>query len=606
MAQYRSKSKAKKVPIKYTSRDFSSIRDDLIDYAKRYYPSTYQDFSEAGFGSLMIDTVSYVGDILSFYLDYQANETFLDTAFEFENIRKIGKQLGYKIKGRPTSFGTATFYATVPAAAVGEGPDSRYYPTVKKGTVLSADSGNRFTLNEDVFFDDPTNEVVVAEVDSTTGLPISYAIKAKGLVLSGELNVQTINVADAERFLKIQLEDPNFSEIVSVIDSDGNEYFEVDSLSQNVVYKAVTNRGRTSLDAKSILKPFVVPRRFTVDFNGDFFFLQFGSGTETELEEASQNLFDPQKVALQMHGRDYVSSTSFDPNRLIKTDKFGIAPGNTTLEIVYRRVDTETANAAVGTLTQVIDPIVTFADETTVDTELAFSVIDSLEVTNEDPITGDVEIPDADELRQRIFDNYASQNRAVTAQDYQAVIYAMPPKFGSVKRAAILRDRNSLKRNLNIYVISEDSEGELVQTSNSIKENLKTWLNRYRMINDTIDILDAKIINLSLEFSILGDLEKNKYDILNDAVTELQNYYNRTFDIGEPFFVTDVYKVLKDVEGVVDVVDVKVKQKTGGEYSRTRIDMERSTSRDGRLIRAPENCIFEIKRPIADIKGIIK
>ena len=126
------------------------------------------------------------------------------------------------------------------------------------------------------------------------------------------------------------------------------------------------------------------------------------------------------------------------------------------------------------------------------------------------------------------------------------------------------------------------------------------------MINDTVDILDAKIINLSLEFSILGDLEKNKYDILNDAVTELQNYYNRTFDIGEPFFITDIYKALKDVEGVVDVVDVKVKQKTGGEYSRTRIDLEGSTSRDGRLIRAPENCIFEIKRPIADIKGIIK
>ena len=606
MAQYRSKSKGKKIPIRYTSRDFSSIRNDLIEYAKRYYPTTYQDFSEAGFGSLMLDTVSYVGDILSFYLDYQANESFLDSAFEFENIRRLGKQMGYRIKGRPTAFGIATFYVTVPAASIGEGPDSKYYPVVKKGTVLSANNGNRFTLNEDVFFNDPTNDVVVAEVNSDTGLPISYAVKAQGQVISGDLNIQRVDIGAPERFLKIQIEDPNFCEIVSVIDDQGNEYFEVETLSQNIVYRSVTNRGRTSLDAKSVLKPFVVPRRFMVDFDGDFFFLQFGSGTETEIDESSERLFDPQKVALQVHGKDYVSETSFDPNKLIKTDKFGIAPSNTTIQIVYRRIDTETANAPVGNLSSIVDPIVSFENEISIDTELALSVIDSLEVTNEDPISGDVDIPDADELRQRIFDSYSSQNRAVTSQDYQSVIYSMPPKFGSVKRAAILRDRNSLKRNLNVYVISEDSAGELVTTSNSIKENLKTWLNRYRMVNDTLDILDAKIINLSIEFSILGDLDKNKYDILNDAVDELQSFYARTFDIGEPFFVTDVYKTLKDVDGVVDVIDVKIKQKTGGEYSRTYIDLDSSTSSDGRLIRAPENVIFEIKRPTADIKGTIK
>ena len=605
MAEYRSGFKKKTVPIKYTSRDFASIRDDLVEYAKRYYPSTYQDFNEASFGSLMLDTVAYVGDMLSFYLDYQANETFLDSAVEYENVRKLGKQLGYKVKGRSSSFGVATFFATVPAVSVGDGPDSRYYPTIRRGTVLSSENGNRFMLNEDVFFDDPTNEVVVAEVDSN-GLPSSFAIKAKGQVVSGEMNVQRVDLGAAEKFLKVQVQDPDFCEVVSVEDSKGNEYFEVDHLSQNVIYRGVANRGRSSLEALSVLKPFVVPRRFTVDYDGSFFYLQFGSGTEREMSDANENLFEPSKVVLEAHGKDYVSSTSFDPTKLINNDKFGIAPSDTVLEVVYRAVNTETSNASVGAISEIIDPIVTFENETIIDTTEAISVVDSLEVTNEDPITGDVSLPDTDELKQRIFDNFAAQSRAVTAQDYKAVAYAMPPKFGSIKRVNVLQDRNTLKRNLNMYVISEDSEGGLIKTNNSVKENLKTWLNKYRMLNDTIDILDAKIVNLSIEFSILGDVERNKYDILSDAVTELQLQYLRTFDIAEPFYITDVYKFLKNANGVVDVIDVKVKTKTGGDYSRTFLDIDSFTSADGRYISAPENVIFEVRDPIADIKGTVK
>ena len=606
MATNKRNRRKKNVSINYTSREFETIREDLVNYARRYYPNTYQDFNEAGFGSLMLDTVAYVGDLLSFYLDYQANETFLDTANEYENIRKIGKQLGYKFQGRPSSFGRVSLFITVPAASIGAGPDERYLPVIKRGTTFSSADGAGYILNEDVFFNEELNEIVVAEVDSSTGKPLSYAVKSEGQIVSGEMTVEEIEVDEFEKFLKVKIDDSNFSEIISVFDADGNEYFQVDNLSQNIIYRSVANRGRTSLEAASVLKPFVVPRRFVTEFDGESFFLQFGFGSDVETESTTDKIFDPANVVLDLHGKDYVSDTSFDPTKLISSDKFGIAPGRTTLEVIYRKNTDESANAPVDTITETQNVEFVFDDENIINSTIAADVIESLEVTNDEPITGDISLLDTEELRQKIFDSYASQNRAVTAQDYQSVIYSMPPKFGAIKRAKVIQDADSLKRNLNIYIISEDSEDNLTQTNNVIKENLKTWLNQYRMINDSLDILDAKIVNLGIDFVIMADFEKNKYDVLQDAVDTLKESFLYTFDISEPFYITDIYKTLRDVEGVVDVVDVKVKSKTGGLYSSTSLDLKGRTSPDGRYLSAPQNVIFEIKFPDSDIKGVIK
>ena len=171
----------KKYPlIKYTSRDFNSIRQDLVEYAKRYYSDTFKDFNEAGFGSLMIDSVSYIGDVLSFYLDYSVNESFLDTAIEFENILKIGRQLGYKFPGNPAAFGQVDMYIIVPALATGVGPDTTYLPILKKGSTFSSINGSNYSLVENINFNSDTTETVVARVNSTTGAPISYAVKKTG------------------------------------------------------------------------------------------------------------------------------------------------------------------------------------------------------------------------------------------------------------------------------------------------------------------------------------------------------------------------------------------------------------------------------------------
>ena len=606
MAIYGSKKKKKNVPIKYTSRDFESIRNDLVEYAKRYYPNTYQDFNEAGFGSLMIDTVSYIGDILSFYLDYQANESFLDTALEFENVLKLGRQMGYKLKGNPSSHGLLTFYAVIPASSDGSAPDTKYMPILRQGSEFGSTSGARFTLVQDVYFGDSKNEIVVAAFDSTTGLPDSFAVKAHGQVISGELNIENVEIGDFEKFLRLEIPDPDFSEIVSVFDAQGNEYFEVDNLSQNIVYRSASNRGNFSGDRVSLLKPFVVPRRFVVDYDGEAFYLQFGYGSENETETSTEKLFDPSKTVLELHGRDYVSDDSFDPSKLITSDKFGIAPENTTLDIVYRTNSSDIANSAAGTVIEILDPILEFEDDTVLDKGSALDVLNSIECDNEQPIMGDISLPDSDELRQRVMGTFSAQNRAVTEQDYQSLIYSMPPKFGAIKRARIIRDANSLKRNLNVYVLAENSEGNLVTANDAIKENLKTWLNKYRMINDTIDILDAKIINIGINFTAMADRETNKYDLLDSAIQSLREELDILGDIGEPFYVTDVYKILKDVDGILDVIDVQVVEKSSGLYSDLTIDLKKRKSADGRYISIPKNAIFEIKYPETDIKGVIK
>lgn len=593
----------RKVPIKYTSREFATIKQDLVDYARRYYPETYRDFSEAGFGSLMLDTVAYVGDILSFYLDYQVNESFLSTAIEYDNVLKLTKQLGYKYQGNPTSSGIASFFVLVPANAVGTGPDTNYMPILKKGSQLSSADGNGFILVENVDFANSNNEIIIARVDETTGAPTFFAAKANGVVISGELVQTNIEVGSHTKFRRVEINGANIAEIISVIDSEGHEYFEVDYLSQNVIYKEILNR--TSSDSvKSIMKPFVVPRRFVTEEERGKIFLQFGYGSESEIK--SNRVADPANVILNFHGRTHITDDAFDPSNLVQTDKFGVVPSNTTLHITYRQNNTTDVNITSDALIKVITPKFVFENVTSLSDSIMSTVMSSLQVTNDEPILGDVSIPNSTEIKRRAVDNFATQNRIVTKQDYVSYIYAMPVKFGAVKRANIIQDSDSFKRNLNLYVVSENTDGKLAKTGDLIKQNLKTWINKSKMIHDTVDILDGKIINLGINFVVIADRALNKYDVLNAAVNSLVDYYTNLPDFGESLKITKVYSVLNSVRGVVDTTDVEIIPRVGGLYSDISYDMKQNLSADGRMMEFDENTIWEIKHPFDDIKGSVQ
>jgi len=590
-------------PIRYTSRDFTSIREDLINHAKRYYPDTFKDFTEASFGSLMLDTVAYVGDIMSFYLDYQVNESFLDTSVEYDNIIRLARQMGYKYKGSPSTTGMVSIYAIIPANTTGLGPDTRYMPILKRNTVLSSDGGS-FILSEDVRFDNPSNETVAARVD-TNGVPTSYAVKAEGQVISGQFGVETVTVGTFERFKRVTLNVSNIVEIISVFDSEGNEYFEVEYLTHDVVYKAVPNKDENTRDnAPSLVRPFIAARRFTTEKTTNAITMQFGYGSDDEV--ATPTLAEPSNVILQRHAKNYVSDTAFDPSDLIGTDKLGIGPANTTLTITYRANTTNSANAAIGAVNKISSPIVEFSDPTITTTTAATTVVTSLECYNEEPIVGSVRRPNTEEIRTQAMNFFPTQNRAVTGTDYEAITYAMPSHFGAVKRCRVVRDQDSLKRNLNMYVVSEDSQGKLIQSNSALKDNLKVWLNRYRMINDTVDILDAKIINIGIEFEVVSSEEVNRYEVLDNTIQALVNRFSRTMYIGERFYITDVFTELNKVRGVVDTVNVKLVNKSGGSYSQSTFNIDKYLSLDGRYLSVPDNVILEIKFPTVDIKGTVK
>ena len=597
--------KKKKVPVNYTSRDFDSIRRDLIDYARRYYPDTYKDFSEASFGSLMIDTVSYVGDILSFYLDYQVNESFLDTSIEYNNIVRQGKQVGYKFRGASSAFGACAFFIKVPANSVGLGPDENYIPILKKGTVVSSTANATFVLTEDLDFNDAANTIVVAETNTTTGLPVSYAIRSFGKVASGEMGTETITVGQFERFKKIKLSSPDIVEVLSVTDSEGHNYYEVDYLSQDVVYKNVVNRKtRSANEPAAILKPFAVPRRYMVERTRTTTFLQFGYGSDSEINKSS--VVDPTDVVMQQNGRDYISAESFDPSKLLDSDKFGIAPSNTTLRVTYRRNSVKKTNATAGSISNVGRFTLEFKDPSVLTGANKKIVNSSLEVTNLEPIVGNVSNPSREELKQVIAGVHASQNRAVTEQDYKSLVYAMPPQYGGLRRCSIYRDSDSFRRNLNLYVISEDNSNNLVATNSTIKENLKTWLTQNKMINDTIDIMDAKIINIQISFDAVAEVGVDKFDALNAGIEKLKETYKYKLDIGEPFSLAQIYSVLNKTVGISDVTNVRVTNKFGGAYSNIGYDIRERTTADGRYVNVPKNVILEIKYPDTDIKGTIK
>jgi len=590
------------LPINYISRDFDTIKQDLIDHAKRYYPDTFQDFNEAGFGALMLDTVAYIGDILSFYVDYQANESFIDTATEFQNLVNLGNQTGFKLQQNPSSHGIATLFVMIPANSTATGPDIRYIPVLKKSSSLTSTSGARFTLDEDVNF--ANGDTVVARTSPTTGSPTHFAIKNYGAVSSGELRTKSITIGAYEKFREEFIDDSSFTNIVSVRDSDGHDYYEVDFLTQNIVMRSIANRDTTTQSTvREILKPLVAPRRFTTKRTASGVKLQFGSGKE---EDSNESVLDPSSVAVKMYGKEYISDVEMDPSKLLSSDSLGVSPSNTVLTVVYRRNTKRDTNISTNTLTTVDGPLLDFPDIATLDQVAVQTIRSNVESTNESPIVGSIDDNNIEVLRKRVQNSFSNQRRAVTLKDYETMSYAMPYKFGALKRVKAIKNPNPRRGNLNIATIAIDSSGYLTPSNSILKQNLKTWLDKGRMVNDVIEITDAKIVNFGVDFTVIGDLNKDSSVILQNCITKLSDTFSTKPDIGENFYITDVYKALKDVSGVIDVVDVKISTKSGANYSTTTFNVSENLSTDGRAVIIPRNAIYEVKFPNVDIKGAVR
>lgn len=597
-------SKQKKTPIKYTSRDFDSIREDLVEHAKRFYPDEWKDFSKSTINSLLIDSVAYVGDVLSFYLDYQANESFLDTAIEFNNVRKHARALGFKYAGAPSTYGILSMFCMIPANTDGTAPDLTYMPILKKGGTFSSSNGGNFILTEDVNFGDLSNEIVAARFDDTSGATTFFAVKAYGQISSGVFSRAVVDLTNSafERFRRVRIGGDSVVEIVSVVDTDGNKYYEVDNLSQEVVFEETTNRNATVEGVRSILKPFSAARRFVVEQDDTGTYLQFGFGSESSDEDA---IVDPAKVAIQMHGKEYVSNLRFDPSKLVGTTKLGISPSGTKLTVILKTNDSNSANASTNTVTNIQNASFNFVNEIALNQSKKAAVVTSLEVTNEEPIVGSIEQMTTEELKQRAKGYYSTQSRAVTRQDYESMIYNMPNKFGIVKRVSVMNDPSATNRRMAIYVISEDQNGKLITANSPLKTNMKNWISQYKAMSDVVDIFDAKIVNFGIDFKVVLDSRFKDINIIGKCNSAIREYFSNQLYIGEPIYITRLYSVLGKVDGVADVKTVRVSQKKGADYSSVNINFDETLSSDGTYIITPKNAIMELKYPNRDIKGTL-
>jgi len=595
----------------FYGRDFDALRSDLVEYATTYFPDSIQDFSDASVGGLFLDMAAHVGDVMSFYLDHQFNELDINTAVQTKNIEKLLKTAGIKNRSTAPSIVEVDFYLTVPSTVdindnVVVDPD--VLPTILTGTAIKSNSGIKFELMEDLdfskqIFDEYVHERYVNTDDLDADLnPNSYIIKMTGICVSGETKTKTVSAGSFQQFKKITISDTDINEILRVKDSSNNEYYEVEYLSQDVVFKSVQNKSYDYDVVSDNLEIKPAPYRFTreLDRKSGLTVLTFGSGNAMTLD--TDYIPDPSEFALPMYGKTTLSRQSIDPNNMLSTSTLGMSPYNTNLTIVYRKGGGLNHNVTASSIKTVDKLLMMYNRNST--TYHNFNIKTSLNVINEKAARGGEDKPTINELRFEYKGHQNSQSRIVTKNDLLTRVYTLPTNFGRVFRAGLSNTTSNLF-STQLFIISRDSKGKLMHSSDSLKKNLEVYLNQYRLITDAIDILDAFVVNIGVEYEILSDGIINKNLIVENINKKIKSLFNiKKWHLDMPINKTNIEMLITTTDGVIALNYCKILNKTGAEYSSYHIDIDKNTT--GKFLVGPPGSIFELKSPKDDISGYVK
>lgn len=643
--------------VRYLNRDFSQLRQSLMDFAKTYFPNTYNDFSAASPGTMFIEMAAYVGDVLSYYTDYAFKESLIQNATERRNILNLAKYLGYKVKPIQGSTGTVELYQLCPSMAGVSGsyvPNTEYCLLVKENMQVANNAGAYFVLNDSVDFSvstslSPRTDTVYSR--NADGTPEFFLLQKSGRVSAGRIVTKTFTVNAPTAFTKLSLDETNVLGIVDVVDSDNTEWHEVDYLAQELVPIAVPNdiehEGELSNYKDSvpyILKYLRTPKRFvvTVDEN-NVTSLEFGAGTEGFQEEFVT--FDSRLIGIGLRNTG-LYNIPLDPANFLKNETYGIAPSNTTLTVRYLVGGGIDSNSPSNAVRNVVSVEFSNASEgwPPEKVELLNTVKNSLQVDNIQAITGGKEGETDEEVKLNAVANFATQNRAVTRDDYLVRVYSMPAKFGSIAKAQVITDTNldvSSNRvlngildpsnvgavtnaglnnyfrkltydinnpfSINVYLLAYNSDKNLVPVNRALLANLMNYLKRYRMMTDGINIVDGYVINIGVKFSITVFKGYTKKDVLFNCITTIQNFFNvDNWNFSQPINLSQLRLEIAKVEGVQAVVDLEVVNKTviDGNYSSVEYDIPAAT-KNGIIYPSIDPSIFEIKYPDTDIVGAV-
>lgn len=599
--------------IKYVNREFGDFRGQLIEFAKNYFPDSYNDFSPTSPGMMFIEMASYVGDVLSFYQDSQLQETFLQHAKDPGNLYNLAYMMGYRPK--ITAVSEVELDLTLSVAANGSSPT---YPTPGQGiieanTIFKASSGNQtqFLLRDPVDFNfsssyDPT-VVTITGLDGG-GNPTEYALTKKGKGFSAEIVTVTEVFESVEKFATITITDDNIIGILDVTDESDNTWYEVPFLGQDTIFKEERNLLSDRDLVPNNLSLLRTPRRFTTRFNSSGqLTLQFGAGITGDLDED----ITPNPLNVGMGTAQGISKldVAYDPSNFLFTQTYGLAPpAGTTLTIRYLKGGGIGANEQSNTVT-VISDLVSNLNAT------------DITVNNPSPAVGGRDRDSIEEIRQNALRTFNEQGRTVTLRDYAVRALSLPPRFGSIAKAYATQDQLSNTSSnvdivvdnnplaISLYTLSQDIDGKLTSSSASLKNNLKRYLSQYILITDAVNIKDAFIVNIGLQFEILPLPNYIGRDVLLNCTNRLIEYFNiSNWSINQPINFSPVYTLLDKVKGVQSVQSLKVVNKTGTingrTYSQYAYDVEGAT-RGNIVYPSLDPCIFEVKYPTVDIQGRI-
>ena len=644
--------------IKYLNRDFSSFKSSLIEYSKTYFPRTYKDFSDASPGMMFIEMASYIGDVLSYYTDYQFKESLMPYAEERKNVLALANYLGYKTKPTKSATTNIDLYQLIPSTKDSNNnyiPDNNYALKIREYMEVSNESGVSFITTDPVDFSLDSKfsprEVTVYSRDNY-GIPQFFLLKKSVKVIAGKITTKSFTVGTSVPFYKISLSELNVIDIIDVRDSDNNKWYEVDYLAQDLVFTETENTDFTnnayvqySSEVPKLIKSFKTSRKFVVNVTANnVTYLEFGAGTDATSDE----VIYPNSELVGI-GLTNISNLNlnYDTSKLLNSETFGQAPSNTVLTVQYLVGGGILSNSPSDTIKNISS--VTYLNDTTGLTpsqnSLLTTVKNSLRISNPNPAVGGQNEESVEEIRQNALANFGSQNRTVTVDDYVSRIYSIPPRFGSIAKVMVIPNsdlsistnqtilngfvnnenqtsliNNSLENNyrkvnfdvsnpfsLNLYVLSYNSNKNLTQINETLVYNIRQYLQKYKIISDSVNIIDGYIINIGVDFKILVYNNFNKKEVLDQCIQKAKDFFNiDKWYFNQPININQLELELAKVEGVQSVAEIKFKNLTqnDGNYSPHEYNLSEATH-NKIIYPSLDPSVFEVKYPDNDIRGAV-
>ena len=618
-----------KKDISYLNKDFGQFRKNLIDFTKQYFPATYTDFNDSSPGMLFMELASYVGDVLSYYVDNNLKESLLEQASERSNIYDIAKTLGYTPKNSIPAYVMLDVYQLLPAIGSGNtvAPDFNYTLSIKPGMRIKQNNGSSvFRTLDSVEFSyssslDPTI-VTVYETNPTTLQPTYFLLKKQVKAVSGNVKTIPYTFTSPNAYDVVIVPDINVIEIVSVTESDGDNWFEVPYLAQDTIFESMPNLAENDPElsvyrssAPNLLKMKKTAKRFITRLRSDNKLeIQFGAGISDNNDE--EIVPNPTNVGNGLASFRKKLDVDIDPSNFLYTRTYGQAPANTTLTVTYTVGNGILDNVPANVLTN-IDNIIFNDDINSTLSQPAYNFIKStITVNNPEPATGAKLSDSLQDIKNNALANFATQNRLVTREDYIIRTYSMPAKFGSVAKAYIVPDDQISQSDyqqsrianplaMNMYILGYDQNKQLTSLNTAVKENLKTYLDHYRILTDAVNIKDAFIINIGVQFEITILSNYNSNEVLLNCIDSVRSYFDiDKWQINQPIIKSDILNTISNIAGVMNVVNITFNNlyDTALNYSGNSYDLLTAT-KNGIIYPSLDPSIFEVKFLNQDIKG---